>query len=109
MPETTGVCLVLTTVPDEATAQRIARLLVEQGLAACVHLNPAGRSIYRWQGELHDEPELALTIKTTAARLDALEQALRAAHPYELPELLVVDCSSGNVAYLDWVRRTTAP
>lgn len=109
MSEPLRIALVLTTVPDAETAQRIARQLVETGLAACVHLHPAGRSVYRWQGEVHDDEEFALTIKTVRERLDAVQAAVLKAHPYELPELLVVDCDGGSAAYLEWVRQATAP
>lgn len=98
------VVLVLTTVPDEAVAERIARLLVEDGLAACVHEIEIAASTYRWQGEIARSAETKLVIKTVRQALPALAARLRALHPYELPELLVVEPAAGGADYLAWVR-----
>lgn len=99
--------LVLTTLPDEETARRIARDMVERGLAACVSIGAPVRSVYRWQGEIEEAVEIPLTLKTADARYDALEQALRAAHPYELPEIVALPVARGLDAYLHWVDETT--
>ncbi len=99
--------LVLTTLPDEETARRIARDMVERGLAACVSIGAPIRSVYRWQGEIEEAVEIPLTLKTADARYDALEQALRAAHPYELPEIVALPVARGLDAYLHWVDETT--
>ena len=99
--------LVLTTLPDEDTARRIARDMVERGLAACVSIGAPVRSVYRWQGEIEEAVEIPLTLKTADARYDALEQALRAAHPYELPEIVALPVDRGLDAYLHWVDETT--
>lgn len=101
--------LVLTTLPDEATATRIARDLVARGLAGCVSIGAPVRSIYRWQGELQDAREVPLTIKTSAAAYDALSAALRAAHPYELPEIIALPVERGLDEYLTWVDECTRP
>lgn len=101
--------LVLTTLPDDATATRIARDLVARGLAACVSIGAPVRSIYRWQGELEDAQEVPLTFKTSAAACDALVAALRAAHPYELPEIIAVPVERGLDEYLTWVDVNTRP
>lgn len=93
--------LLLSSAPANA-AEAIARHLVEQGVAACVSLLPGAISIYPWQGAVQREPETLLLIKS-AAPIDAIEPALRALHPYELPELIAVDVQSGLAAYLDWV------
>lgn len=99
--------LVFCTCPDAATAQALARLLVERRLAACVNLLPPMQSVYRWQGQVEQAEEFQLLIKTTADRLEALTAALLQHHPYELPEILAVSPSAGLPAYLDWIRAQT--
>jgi periplasmic divalent cation tolerance protein len=99
--------LVFTHLPDRAVAERIAGLLVEQKLAACVSVLSPCRSVYRWKGALQRDEEHPLLIKTTAERYPALEQALRAAHPYELPEIIAVSVERGLPAYLEWVAAET--
>jgi periplasmic divalent cation tolerance protein len=103
------VLIALSTCPDEATAARIARALVEEGLAACVNRIGGVRSTYAWQGAVHDDAEVLLVIKTTRARLDALQVRLVALHPYELPELVAVEVTGGLAPYLDWVAASTRP
>lgn len=99
--------LVLTTLPDEATASRIGRDLVERGLAACVSIGAPVRSIYRWQGEVEQALEVPLSIKTRVDRYDELEPVLCAAHPYELPEIIALPVERGLVDYLHWVGEMT--
>lgn len=94
--------------PDAETAARIARALVEERLAACVQRIAGVVSTYRWEGTLHVDNEVLLLIKTTRARLDALKARLPALHPYEVPELLVLDAVDGLPAYLGWVADVTA-
>jgi periplasmic divalent cation tolerance protein len=101
--------LVLTNLPDRAAAERIAEALVEQKLAACVNILAPCRSVYRWKGGLQRDEEHPLLIKTTAERYPALEQALRAAHPYELPEIIAVPIERGLPQYLAWVAGETGP
>lgn len=102
--------LVLTNLPDPDTARTLAAHLVEHGLAACVNILPACRSVYRWQGQLEEASETPLFIKTTAARYDALETAIRQQHPYELPEIVAVPITAGLPAYLAWLtQETTLP
>jgi periplasmic divalent cation tolerance protein len=100
------VIVVLSTMPP-AAADRIAEALVGERLAACVNLGPV-RSIYRWDGAVQKEDELLAVIKTTAARRDALIERLRALHPYDVPEILVMPVDHGLAGYLDWVRAETA-
>ncbi|MFA5521093.1 MAG: divalent-cation tolerance protein CutA [Castellaniella sp.] len=95
--------LVLTTVADADTAQRVAATLVEERLAACVNLGAPSLSIYVWQGAVQRETELALTIKTLGARVDALARRLVQLHPYSVPELLVLNVTGGSAAYLAWM------
>ncbi len=95
--------LVLTNLPDDASAQALARSLVSERLAACVNILAPCRSTYRWQGAIETAQETPVLIKTTAARYPALESAIRAGHPYELPEIIAVPIAHGLPDYLAWV------
>ncbi|WP_019937359.1 divalent cation tolerance protein CutA [Bordetella sp. FB-8] len=101
------VVLVLSNVPDAPLAERIAQVLVDGGLAACVHLGGPITSVYSWQGKLERTQEIPLVVKTTRARQEEVMQALAKLHPYEVPEVLVVSAQDGLDSYLDWVRRQT--
>ena len=101
--------LVLTNLPDRAAAERLAEQLVGQRLAACVNILAPCRSVYRWQDEVQHDEEHPMLIKTTLERYPALEQALRAGHPYELPEIVAVPIERGLPAYLQWVAAETTP
>ena len=100
--------LVLTNLPDRAAAERVADLLIEKRLAACVNILAPCRSVYRWKNALQHEEEHPVLIKTTLERYPELERALRSAHPYELPEIVAVTIERGLPAYLDWVAAETA-
>lgn len=89
-------------------AQALAKTVVEQGLAACVNVLDAVQSIYRWQGELQQDEEALLLIKTRQSRLADLQAALLAAHPYELPEIIAVPIGAGHAPYLQWIQDQTA-
>jgi periplasmic divalent cation tolerance protein len=93
----------LSTVGKAEDAERIARALVERGLAACVNVVPGVVSVYRWKGAVERGEELLLVIKTRAERLGALRDALVELHPYELPELIAVPITAGYEPYLDWL------
>ncbi len=97
-----GVRVVLSTAPRGAVARRIARVLVEERLAACVNRLPVS-STYRWRGKVCTEPEDLLVIKTSASRVRRLLKRLRAIHPYDCPEGIVLDVSVGLPAYMKWV------
>ncbi len=99
--------LVLTNVPERAVAERLAGLLVERRLAACVNILAPCRSVYRWKGAVQHDEEHPMLIKTTVERYPALEQALRAAHPYELPEIVALPIERGLPAYLEWLAAET--
>lgn len=102
--------LVLTNLPDAYSAHALAGALVEARLAACVSILAPCRSVYRWQGKLENAEEVPVLIKTTAARYAELEAAIRARHPYELPEIIAVPVDRGLPAYLEWVTaETTEP
>jgi periplasmic divalent cation tolerance protein len=100
---TSGVVVALTTFSTAEQAAPVARALVEEGLAACVNLVPGVLSIYAWKGALCEDAEVLCVVKTRADRVEALRARLVALHPYELPELVVLDVSAGHVPYLAWV------
>ena len=99
--------IVITNCPDEETANHIALAVVEARLAACVNILPGLRSIYRWQDRVETADEVLLLVKTSADAYPALQDRLRELHPYELPELLAVESTSGLPAYLQWVTDET--
>src|SRR5436305_12467615 len=99
--------LVFTNLPERAAAERLADVLLEKKLAACVNILAPCRSVYRWKGALQHDEEYPMLIKTTEERYAALEQALREGHPYELPEIIAVPIERGLPAYLAWVAAET--
>ncbi len=101
--------LVITNCADEAVADRIALVLVEQGLAACVNRLAPVHSIYRWQGTVERATEVPLLIKTTRERYGDVELAIRHLHPYELPEIIALPIAAGHSAYLRWIEEQTQP
>lgn len=103
------VRIVFCTCPDAGTAERIARALVEERLAACVNILPGVASVYRWQGAVERADEVLLLAKTAADRVPALSARIAALHPYELPEVLAVEAGAGLPDYLQWVAAESAP
>ena len=99
--------LVISTLPDQASAEKLARALVEARVAACVTILGAANSVYRWQDKIETAEEVPILIKTTRERYTELEAAIRSAHPYELPEIIAVSLTAGLPAYLEWVRAET--
>lgn len=87
-----------------ADAERLAGLIVEAKLAACVHVLPAGRSTYWWEGKIERADEQALIVKTVSSAVAGLRQMLDENHPYEVYELLVLDVTDGSPAYLSWIK-----
>ena len=102
MKPDTAVSVVLCTCPPPE-AERLATTIVKSGHAACVNILPAVNSIYRWKGKLEKATESLLVIKCPADRVDELTAAIRAAHPYDVPEVVALPVASGNDAYLRWV------
>lgn len=98
---------VLCTVPDAETGLRIARTIVHEGLAACVNLLPGVTSVYRWQSEVQENPELLLLIKTSQERYEALDARIKELHPYEVPEIIAHKIEAGSKSYLDWIGQNT--
>ena len=95
--------LCLCTCPDEKIAQELARSLVEQRLAACVNILPAINSVYMWKGQIEQDNEVLLLIKTVEERLPGLQAHILARHPYELPEVIAVPITEGLTGYLQWL------
>lgn len=108
MVQEVQVVLVLTTVPDDESAETIARALVDEKLAACVNILPPMVSIYTWNGAVERDMERQLIMKTTLARVPELEARLKTLHEYELPEFIVVPITSGSEEYLAWIAVATA-
>lgn len=102
------VLVCLCTCPDRDCADAIAETLVAERLAACVNVSPGTTSIYRWDGRIERGDEVQLLIKTVPARLAALQARLCALHPYEVPELIVLEAVGGLPAYLHWVAAQTS-
>ena len=99
----TGAVLVLSAVATREEAERIARSLVEERLAACVNVVPGVVSLYRWKGAVHREDEILLVMKTRSEKVETLRARLLALHSYELPEVVVVSIAGGHAPYLDWI------
>lgn len=97
----------MTNLPDEASAARVARAVLEARVAACVNRLAPCQSEYWWQGKPEQAMEYPLLIKTTAGQYGALEAVIRATHPYDVPEVVAWPLVAGLPAYLDWVRTET--
>ena len=97
-----AIAIVLTTIGADADAVHLARTLVEERLAGCVAILPAMTSVYRWQGRIEEDREQQIVIKTTPERVAALEARLKALHPYELPEFVILDAAA-SAAYAAWL------
>ncbi len=105
MSENQPIAVLLSTCPVDA-AERLARVLVERRLAACVNVVPRVTSFYWWEGELQEDGESLLVIKCPRDGIDTLTTELVAAHPYEVPEVVALDVVGGNSAYFEWVRKS---
>jgi len=103
----TDLVVVLCTVPDAETGASLARTIVDEKLAACVNLVPGIRSIYSWKGEIQDEGEVLLLVKTRESRFGALRERLASLHPYDVPEIVALPASDCHGPYLDWVHDVT--
>lgn len=95
--------IVFCTVPDPETAVSISRKLVEEKLAACCNIIPGIRSLYFWEGEICDDQELLIIIKTHEGAWSRLEQRIKELHPYQVPEIIAVQITNGSESYLNWV------
>jgi periplasmic divalent cation tolerance protein len=88
---------------NEAEGLRIARELVERGLAACVQIVPGIRSVYRWQGKIEDATESLVIVKTNSAKFELLKRTIELLHSYEVPEILALPVAAGSEKYLGWM------
>jgi periplasmic divalent cation tolerance protein len=95
--------VVLTTLASDADARALVTALVAARLVACGTLLPGARSIYRWEGQLTEEGEVVVLLKTDTSRWDALCAAVRERHPYKVPELLALPVERGLERYLSWL------
>jgi periplasmic divalent cation tolerance protein len=95
--------VVVTTLGSEQEARTLVRTLVEARLVACGTLLGGARSIYRWEGELTEEPEVVVLLKTDVSKWEALAAAVREHHPYDVPELLALPVNRGLDLYLSWL------
>jgi periplasmic divalent cation tolerance protein len=100
----TEVLTVLCTCPNSIEAAKLAAGLVESELAACVNILPEIRSIYRWQGDLHNDEEVLMIAKTTRQAYSRVEKWLIEHHPYDVPEILAIPVQAGSSSYLEWVK-----
>ena len=103
------VTLAITTFPTVDKAAEVARTLVAERLVACVNIVPGVRSIYAWKGEICDEGEVLCVVKTRSEAVEALRARLVALHPYEVPELVVLDVTAGHEPYLSWLLAAVSP
>ena len=100
-------CIVLCTCPDPASADKIAKSLVSEQLAACVNIIPGIKSVYTWQGETTSSQELQLIIKSRYEYFATLQRRINTLHPYELPEIVAVPIVAGLPEYLTWIDEST--
>ena len=105
-PSADEFCVALSTCPDQDTAGKLARILVEEGIVACATIVPGARSIYRWRGAVHEDDEVLLLMKTKASRFAELAAAIAARHPYETPEIVALPLVAAGAPYLEWLAAT---
>jgi periplasmic divalent cation tolerance protein len=107
----TDALLVMTTIEKTEDAERLAQVLVEGELAACVQILPPITSVYRWQGRTERATESLILIKTTQSVYPVLETVIKSHHPYQIPEIVALPITNGSVDYLDWLMNNvkTAP
>jgi periplasmic divalent cation tolerance protein len=101
--------LAMTTFPADFDTTQLAQEVVGSGLAACVTILPAIRSVYAWKGVPQVDQEQQLLIKTTTEQVDPLWDLLHDKHPYEVPEFLVIPVIDGSEEYLKWVDQSVGP
>lgn len=96
--------LILSTADSLDLARKIASALVQAREAACINIIPGIRSVYRWEGELCDEGEFLLLIKSSAERFEAVRSKIRSLHTYQVPEIIAIPITDGDSSYLAWLR-----
>jgi periplasmic divalent cation tolerance protein len=103
------ILLVMSTFPDAYAARRVADQIVSERLAACANITAPVQSIYHWKDRIEDAEETMVIFKTTAKRFPALQKAVKAAHPYEVPEIIAMKVADATPEYLEWVTESCAP
>ena len=103
----TDAIIILVTAGSEVEAEKIARALVEERLAACVNIINPIRSIYRWEGKVQDDREWLLVMKTQATRFSAIETRVKTLHSYQVPEVIALPIVAGSDKYLEWLKSET--
>jgi periplasmic divalent cation tolerance protein len=99
--------LVYTTYPSLVEAEKSGLKIVEEGLAACVNIVPAMRSIYRWKGAIEAADEVVMVVKTRASLAEQVTVAVKESHSYETPAILVLPVAGGNQSFIDWILAET--
>ena len=99
-------CLIYITTGDEAEARKIGKTLVEEKLAACVNFRPI-KSIFRWEGKIEEEGEMAMLVKTTAELADRVIERVKELHSYEVPCIVSLPIEKGNPDFLQWIEEST--
>jgi periplasmic divalent cation tolerance protein len=107
MSDRNNAVVILVTAPNAEVAGKIGWTLVEERLAACVNIAPNLRSIYRWQGEVQDDPEVLMFIKARRDDIDSLIARVERLHPYKVPEIIALEITAGLGNYLDWIMTET--
>lgn len=95
--------VILVTAPDVEVGRQVARAVLDARLVACVNIVPKIESLYWWKGEIQSESEVLLVMKTKTGKINHLEAAVKAAHPYEIPEFVVLPIAAGSPDYLKWI------
>ena len=101
--------MVLITTASEEEAQKIGRILVEEGLVACANIIPAVRSIFRWEGQVTEEQEALLVLKSVSETFDSLEASVKAHHSYSVPEIIALPIQRGSEPFMEWLREMSHP
>ncbi|XP_053381278.1 protein CutA homolog [Mercenaria mercenaria] len=96
------------TVPDMTVGRKLAHGIVKQRLAACVNIIPSVTSVYEWKGEVNEDPELILMIKTSSEKIPDLSKYVRENHPYDCAEVISSKIDDGNEPYLKWIGETVS-
>ncbi len=99
--------IVFVTTPTVEDGRKIAQVLVKEKLAACVNILPGITSIYTWEGEISDDDEVLLVIKTRADLFDSLSATVEKEHPYDVPEVIAMPITAGTAGYLQWIDEVT--
>lgn len=101
--------LMYITCPDMDTALKIGRQMVTERRAACANILPQMVSVYEWKGEIHEDPEVVLLLKTNLHQVEELILRVRELHPYELPAIFTLEIAEGLPEYLHWIAQSVNP